>query len=87
MCPLNSSGKSLRYEHLKVFGCLCFVSTLNKGRHKSHRRAQKCVFIGLLTRKDTKFIIWKLTQSLLAKMWFSRKNPSLIITPLIRTTR
>ena len=38
-------GKKPDYTHLKVFGCLCFVSTLNKDRKKFMQRAQKGVFI------------------------------------------
>ena len=44
-------GKSPKYEYLKVFGNLCFVSTLNKGGHKFHPIAQKCVFIGCSPNK------------------------------------
>lgn len=34
------------YDTLKTFGCLCFVSTLNKERSKIQPRAFACVFLG-----------------------------------------
>ncbi|KAK2448739.1 putative mitochondrial protein [Trifolium repens] len=39
-------GKPPSYEHIKIFGCLCYVKNLSKQRDKFDSRAERCVFVG-----------------------------------------
>lgn len=39
-------GHKPTYEHLRAFGCICYVSTSKVNRTKFDGREKSCVFIG-----------------------------------------
>ena len=39
-------GQPPAYEHLRVFGSLCFMTTSKQGRDKFQERAKPCIFMG-----------------------------------------
>jgi len=46
-CPYKLMyGSVPDLSNIKVFGCLCFASTLEQSRHKLDPRTRKCIFLG-----------------------------------------
>jgi hypothetical protein len=46
-CPhLVLFGSAPSYEHLRVFGCMCYPNTTATAPHKHSPRSTRCVFLG-----------------------------------------
>ena len=54
------TSKQPGYTCIHIFGCLCYVSTSSKNRHKFQPRAKACIFLGYPSGfiKATRLWIW-----------------------------
>ena len=34
------------YDHVRVFGCLCYATSRSRGRDKFDSRSRRCIFVG-----------------------------------------
>ena len=59
-------GTKPNNNHLKTFGCLCFVSTMKQGRSKFDPQAEPCVFIGYPFGQKA----YKIYNLVTKKLWF-----------------
>lgn len=67
-------GKPSNYDHLKVFGCLCYVLTTSKQHDKFGKRAYICVFLGYTQgQKDVKYTTSRHVSLLCHEMWCHTK--------------
>ncbi|KAL0378847.1 UNVERIFIED_CONTAM: Retrovirus-related Pol polyprotein from transposon TNT 1-94 [Sesamum radiatum] len=54
-CNMALYGETPSYEHLRVFGCLCFATNLDPHKSKFHKQAHKCILLGYaMTQKAYK---------------------------------
>ena len=50
--PLETLNKRfMGLDHLRIFGCICFIHIQNKHRDKLDKHAIKCIFLGYSSKK------------------------------------